>query len=63
MQALWFLHFASHLMVIDINIKFREDILNSCQVIERKRFYDGQSSKGNNSKSMVLALCMSSNVD
>ena len=36
--------------VIDIHIKFREDILNGFDVIEWIRFYDGQSSKGNNSK-------------
>ena len=55
-------------MLIDSHIKFNEDILNGFQVIEWTRFYDGQSSKGNNSKSinprvMFLALCMSSNVD
>ena len=55
-------------MLIDIHIKFREDILNGFQVIEWTLLYDGQSSKGNNSKRinarvMVLALCMSSNVD
>ena len=56
-------------MLIDIHIKFSEDILNGFQVIEQTCFfYDGQSSNGNNSKSinarvMVLVLCMSSNVD
>ena len=55
-------------MLIDIHMKFREDILNGFQVIEQTRFCDGQSSKGNNSKStnarvMILALCTSSNVD
>ena len=55
-------------MLIDIHIKFREDILNVFQVIEWTRFYDGQSSKVNNSESinarvMVLVLCMSANVD
>ena len=57
-------------MSIDIHIKFGEDILNGFQVIEQTFFFfcDGQSSKGNNSKSlkardMVLALCTSSNVD
>ena len=68
MQELWFLRFACRLMLIDIYIKFREDILNGFQVIEWTLLYDGQSSKGNNSKRinarvMVLALCMSSNVD
>ena len=55
-------------MLIDIYLKFREDSLNGFQSIERTRFCDGQSSKGNNSKSidarvMILALCTSSNVD
>ena len=30
--------FARHLMLIDIHIKFREDILNGFQVIERTHF-------------------------
>ena len=34
MQRLWFLRFASHQMLIDIHIKFREDISNGFQVIE-----------------------------
>ena len=68
MQELLFLHFAFRLMLIDIHIKFREYTLNGLQVIEWTRFYDGQSSKGNNSKNiiarvMVLALCTSTNVD
>ena len=56
-------------MLIDIYKNFREDSLNSFQVIESHNFVtDRQSSKGNNSKSinqrvMILALCMSSNVD
>ena len=55
-------------MLIDIYMKFREDNLNSFQVIEQTRFCDQQSSKINNSISinarvMILALCMSSNVD
>ena len=55
-------------MLIDIYMKFLEDILNRFQVTEETRFCDGQSSKGNNSKSinarvMVLALCTLSNVD
>ena len=55
-------------MLIDIYMKFLEDILNRFQVIEQTRFCDGQSSKENNSKSinakvMVLALCTSFNVD
>ena len=39
MQELWFLHFAGRLMLIDIHIKFLEDILNSFQVKERTRFF------------------------
>ena len=34
MQALWFLRFTRHLMLIDIHIKFSKDILNGFQVIE-----------------------------
>ena len=54
--------------VIDIQMKFLEDILNRFQVTERTGFCEGQSSKGNNSKSinakvMVLVLYMLSNVD
>ena len=68
MQDLYFLSSARFLMLTDIYIKFLEDILNRFQAAERTRFCDGQSSKGNNSKSinarvMVLALCISSNVD
>ena len=62
------MRFARSLMLIDIHIKFCEDILNGFQVIEWTLFYDRQSFKSNNSESitarvMVLALCMSSNVD
>ena len=46
MQELWFLR-SRHLMLIDIYMKFLEDILNRFQVTERTRFCDGQSSKGN----------------
>ena len=58
-------------MLVNIYMKFHEDTLNGFQVTERKLFCDGQtdrqSSKGHNSKSintrvMVLALCMPSNV-
>ena len=68
MQELWLMRSASCLMWIDIYMKFCEDSLNGFQVIERTEFCDGQSSKGNNSKSInarviVLVLCMSSNVD
>ena len=51
---------------IDIDMKFRDDSLKGFQVIEWTLFCDGQSSKRNKSKIinvMVLALCMSSNVD
>ena len=50
MQELWFICSACRLMLIDIYMKFREDSLNSFQVIERTRFCD--SSKGNNSESI-----------
>ena len=55
-------------MLTEFYMMFLEDTLNGFQVTERTRFCDGQSSKGNNSKSinarvMVLALCMSSNVE
>ena len=52
MQELWFLGSVHHLMLIDIYMKFPEDSLNGFQVIERTGFCDGQSSKGNNSKSI-----------
>ena len=68
MKELWFLHSACRLMMIDIYMKFCEDSLNSIQVIERTQFCDGQSAKGNNSKSinatvLIPVLCTSSNVD
>ena len=49
-------------------MKFHEASLNGFQVMSGHDFVRGQSSKGNNSKSikarvMVLALCMLSNVD
>lgn len=58
----------TRLQLIDIHMKFREDILKSFQVTEWTQFCDGQISKGNNSNNlnariMVLALCMLSNVD
>ena len=43
MQKLWFLHSANHLMLTDIYMKFREDSLNSFQVIEQTPFCDRQS--------------------
>ena len=39
-------------MLINIYMKFLEHILNRFQVTEQTRFCDGQSSKGNNSKSI-----------
>ena len=55
------------LMLIDIHMKFLKVILNMFQVKGGSSFCDGQSSKGNNSKSinarvMVLVLCTSSTV-
>ena len=52
MQELWLLRSACHLMLIDIYMKFRDDSLKGFQVIEQTRSCDGQSSKGNNSKSI-----------
>ena len=62
-----FLHFALHLVLIDIYMKFIEDIMNRFQLQCRQEIVL-QSAKGNYSKSvnarvMVLALCTSSNVD
>ena len=37
-QELWFLCFAHGQMLIDIHIKFHEDILNGFQVIDRTFF-------------------------
>ena len=39
MQELWFLRFARPLMLIDIHIKFGENILNGFQVIEWTLFF------------------------
>ena len=68
MTELLFLHSACRLMLVDTCIKFPEYSLSNFQVIERTRFCDGQSSKGNNSKSLkgrvtILALCTSSHAD
>ena len=58
-------------MLVNICIKFLEDILNSFKVAEQTRFCLRncylRSSKGHNSRSintrvMVLAFCMSSDV-
>ena len=69
-QELRFLCSARCPMLVNIYMKFHEDILNGFKVIERTRFCHRncylQSSKGHNSKIyprvMVLALCTSSNV-
>ena len=48
------------LVVIYIYIKFREDSLNGFQVLERRGYSAGKSSKENNSKSInarVMVLC------
>ena len=43
MQELWFLRFVRRLILIDIHITFREDILFGLQIIEWTIFfYDGQ---------------------
>ena len=68
-QELWFLHSACHPMLVNISMKFHEDILNGLKVIERTQFchrnYYLQRSKEHNSKNiyprvMVLSLCTSS---
>ena len=43
-------------MLTDIYMKFREDSLNSFQVIEWTRFCVGKSSKGNNSISIKARM-------
>ena len=43
-------------MLIDIYMRFLEDILNSFQVTEQTRFCDGQSSKGNSSARRVMLI-------
>ena len=47
-QDFWFLHSARCLMLIDIDMKFLEDIMNRFHVTERTRFCDGPGSKENN---------------
>ena len=58
-------------MLVNISMKFHEDILNSFKVVERTHFCHRncylQSSKGHTSKNiypgvMVFALCTLSNV-
>ena len=71
-KELSFLHSACHPMLVNISMKFHEDILNGLKVIEQTQFCPRncylQNSKGHNSNNiyprvMVLALCTSSNVD
>ena len=47
-QELWFLCSARRLMMHYISMKFRDNILNICQVIERTRNYNSLISKGDN---------------
>ena len=52
------------LMMLNISIKFYENILNGFQVMEWTQIYHCQISKGNNSKTAwtrvtVLVFCMS----
>ena len=37
-QGLWFLHCAGHPMLVNISMKFHEDILNGLEVVERIQF-------------------------
>ena len=62
---------AGHPVLVNISMKFHDDILNGLKVIERTQFCHRncylQSSKEGNSKNiyprvMVLALCTLSNV-
>ena len=59
-QELWFLHSACHPMLVNISMKFHEDILNGLKVIERAQFCHRncylQSSKGHNSKIYIQEL-------
>ena len=70
-QELWFLHCACRHMMLNICMKFHEDILKGFKVKELTRFCHRncylQSSKVHNSKNiyprvMILVLCTSSNV-
>ena len=38
-QELWFLHSAGHPMLVNVSMKFHEDILNGFQVTERTALY------------------------
>ena len=55
-QELWFLHSACHPMLVNISMKFHEDILNGVKVIERTQFCHRncylQSSKEHNSNNI-----------
>ena len=44
-QELWFLHSAHCLMLVNISLKFYEDILNGFQVTERTRICDGRTGR------------------
>ena len=59
-QVLWFLHFAHHHLVLDICMKFHEDIFKGFKVILRTPFCHRncylQSSKGHNSKMHIQEL-------
>ena len=56
----WFLPSTRRLMLVNISMKFHEDILNGFQVTERTRFCHWncylQSSKGHNSKIYIQEL-------
>ena len=56
-QELWFLRSACGLMLVNISMKFHEDVLNGFKVIERTRFCHRycyiQSSKGHYSKKYI----------
>ena len=57
MQELWFLNSACHLILVDICMKIQLEGFSSCRTdtIETQ-FGDGQSSLGNNSKSIMQEL-------
>ena len=50
MQGLWLLCSAFHQILIDIHMKFLENILNGFEVPALTQCYDGHISKGNNYK-------------
>ena len=58
-QELWFLRFVHRLMLINISLKFHEDILNGFQVTERKRFCDGHiDSQTDGQTTMAKTICL-----